>query len=329
LADLVEVLSRSGRALITWQAWHGTEPNPRSPWLDSLSAFHALAYGEVLAAAPVPAPAAPPGMAPALAAPSLAGLPARLSASAWQAMVNCPYRFFARYGLGLGEEEEVAETMEKADYGELVHDILKRFHSAQPILAESPREQLAAALSRIVDEVFRARERDYYLAMAWRLRWLRHIPDYLDWALAREAAGCRWRESESTFERALVLPNGGAITLHGRLDRIDTGPDGMEVLDYKTQTRSTLRARLKVPGEDVQLPFYGLLTGAARAGLVALDDDKVEAVAMPRPFAEAVADEATRLLDTLSAVAAGAPLAAHGAPETCRWCEMRGLCRRD
>ncbi|NTV95565.1 MAG: hypothetical protein HGA75_09135 [Thiobacillus sp.] len=329
LADLIDVLGRSGAALVTWQVRHGAEPNPRSPWLDRLAAFHGLAYGDDLVrnvASPLPDF---PEQAVSAAAPSLAELPNRLSASAWQTLVNCPYRWFARYGLGLGEQDEVAETMEKADYGERVHDILKRFHGAHPELSAQPREALLADLMEITRTVFRAWEQGDYLAMAWRLRWQRHAPAYLDWALAREAAGVRWQAAEAVRECALALPDGRAVTLYGRLDRIDLGPDGAEVLDYKTQTRTLLRSRLKAPGEDVQLPFYGLLTGAVRAGLVALDDDKVDVVEMQRPLPEAAAEERERLLATLVALADGAPLPAHGAPETCRRCEMRGLCRRE
>lgn len=327
LADLIEVLARSGRALITWRAWQGTEPNPRSPWLDLLAAGHRLAYGDDLThmvAVALPVVESWPEAAPA----RLAAAPARLSASAWQALVDCPYRYFARYGLGLGEPEEVAEAMAKADYGERVHEILRRFHAEHPVLAEHAPERLAEALLRLGRAVFQASERDDYLAMAWRLRWERHCPAYLGWALAREAAGWRWQAAEAARECPLVLPDGGVVTLYGRLDRLDEGPDGLAVLDYKTQGRTVLRARLKVPGEDVQLAFYGLLTGAARAGLVALDDERVDVAEMQRPLAEAAAAEAVRLAEALAAVAAGAPLPAQGDPETCRWCEMRGLCRR-
>jgi ATP-dependent helicase/nuclease subunit B len=329
LADLIEVLSRADRALVTWQAWRGAEPNPRSPWLDRLAAFHTLAHGDDLTRM-APAAASAPGEAPPAAVPpSLADLPTRLSASAWQTLVSCPYRWFARYGLGLGEQEEVAEAMEKADYGERVHDILRRFHEAHADLTAWSRADLEADLVALSETAFRSRERDDYLALAWRLRWRQHIPAYLDWAVTRAVAGRHWQESEAVRERELALADGRAVTLYGRLDRIDQGPDGLEVLDYKTQSRAVLRARLKEPGEDVQLPFYGLLTGAARAGLVALDDDRVDVAEMQRPLAEAVAEETVRLRDTLERVAAGAPLSAHGAPATCRWCEMRGLCRRE
>ncbi len=328
---LIDVLSRADRALFSWQAWRGKEPNSPSPWLRLLNALHALAYGANLEAPAIADIGTAPAHWPphAVAFPPLPALPERLSASAWQKLVNCPYRYFAHYGLGLGEAEEVTEEMEKADYGELVHAILNRFHSSHPELSLAPREQLLADLLALSQDVFRAREAVYYLAQGWRMRWEKHIPAYLDWSLARESAGWRWQAAEREYDRPLDLADGRKVTLYGRLDRLDEGPEGQAVVDYKTQSLQKLRSRLKTPGEDVQLPFYGLLTGAAQAGLVALDDDKVESVELKQPLSEAAELETARIRQTLDAILGGAPLPANGAPETCAWCEMRGLCRKE
>jgi ATP-dependent helicase/nuclease subunit B len=261
--------------------------------------------------------------------PILGEAPERLSASAWQTLVSCPYRYFARYGLGLGEEEEVAEEMEKRDYGELVHAILARFHGAHPVLSELDRGALLADLRRVGRSEFAQWLAAFPLAEAWLLRWEKRLEGYLDWALGREAEGYRWAAAEQRFEQALPFGEGRTVMLHGRLDRIDMGPEGMVVLDYKTQARQALQKKLKKPGEDVQLPFYGLLTGAAEAAFVSLDDDKVAAVGMAGDLAEAAEAEAERIARTLLALDAAAALPALGAPETCQWCEMRGLCRRD
>ncbi len=330
LTALTDVLARSERVLLIWQTQRGRDPNPVSPWLLELEAFHRLAYGRDLrrgmpAAVMAPAPPSPPPRP----APSLPALPARLSASGWQDMVDCPYRFYAHYGLALAQTEEVAEEMEKADYGELVHDVLSRFHAAHPVLAAAGRERLVEALTELGRTVFSSREGGYYLAQGWRLRWERHLSAYVDWALAWEAAGHRWRQAECDQECAFALGDGRQVMLRGRLDRIDDGPGGVTVLDYKTQARQVLQKKVKTPGEHVQLPFYGLLTGAAEAVLVGLDEEPVRAVSLPRPLPAAAAAEAERLRSTLNAVAAGVPLPAQGTPQTCDWCELRGLCRRD
>jgi ATP-dependent helicase/nuclease subunit B len=327
---LIDVLSRADRVLLSWQAWRGKDPNPPSPWLLMLETLHQLAYGQGLRLPQGQTP--PPIPATAMRTPEfpcLSKLPERLSASGWQKLVSCPYRYFAHYDLELGETEEVAEEMEKADYGERVHAILKVFHARHPVLADAARAQLQADLESISLDAFEAGEESHYLALGWRLRWQKHIQSYLDWALAREAEGWRWQEAEREYSRELALQGGQSLTLYGRLDRLDEGEAGRAVVDYKTQSVSRLRGKLKTPGEDVQLAFYGVLTGAASAGLVALDDDRIQEVRLGQPLADAAEAEAGRIRRTMAKMAQGAPLPANGAQETCAWCEMRGLCRKE
>ena len=326
---LIDVLSRAGRVLLSRQSRRGQEPNAASPWLLLLEAFHELAYGAGLPAeACVELPhVAGCGQVPA--APRLTALPERLSASAWQKLVSCPYRYFAHYGLGLGEADMVAEEMEKADYGELLHEILGIFHGRHPVLADTPKEALLAELTELGRQLFGEREKIFYLASGWRLRWERHAKAYLDWALGYEAQGWHWQESEREYERELELLDGRQLTLFGRLDRLDVGAQGRVVLDYKSQSRQRLREKLALEGEDVQLPFYGLLTGAERAGLVALDDDKVDMIGLDRPLAEVAGEEADRLRRVFADMAGGAAMPANGSAGTCAWCEMRGLCRKE
>lgn len=329
LAALTDVLGRSETVLVTWQAESDGGPNPPSPWLESLELFHRLAYGRSLLRAarsePPPRLTDLPGTPPA---PRLTALPDRLSASAWQTLVDCPYRYFARYGLGLWEETVLSEEMEKRDYGQLVHMALASFHARHPCLAAVDRAVLLADLGAASREAFADWLERYALAEAWWRRWERRLAAYLDWALAREAKGYRWQAAEQAYARQLPLPDGGRVTLEGRLDRLDQGPAGPAVLDYKTQSRQTLRRMLGDPGEAVQLPFYGVLTGAAEAAFVALDEDQPEDLGLAEPLPMLAEREATRLAATLAEVAAGAPLPAQGAPETCARCEMAGLCRQ-
>jgi ATP-dependent helicase/nuclease subunit B len=328
-AALLDVLGHAGAILFTWRG--DDSAGAPSPWLESLDVFHRLVHGRGLKqAAPPAALLNPPrsGLAPA-PPPSLAGAPARLGASAWQAMLDCPYRFFARHGLGLRAADEAVEVMAKRDYGEHVHALLMTFHDRHARLAETPRARLAADLDACAAAEFGAAAETSRLALAWRARWQRRRDAYLDWALRHEAAGYRVDARETERERTLSWAEGAEVCLHGRLDRLDTGPDGVMVLDYKTQSRQALVGRLKVPGEDAQLPFYGLLAGATRAALVCLDDARVEALELAEPLASAMAAEAERLRATWRAIAAGAALPATGAPATCQYCEARGLCRRE
>ena len=59
----------------------------------------------------------------------------QLSASAYEDLRNCPYRFFALRQLGLQSVDELESEVDKRDFGVWLHAVLARFHAA---LAEQP-----------------------------------------------------------------------------------------------------------------------------------------------------------------------------------------------
>jgi ATP-dependent helicase/nuclease subunit B len=158
------------------------------------------------------------------------------------------------------------------------------------------------------------------------------LPRYVSWLAETEGAGQRFEAGEvdkrcQPFDGALA-----GLALQGRLDRIDTTPQGTLLLDYKTGKAAELRDKLKAPLEDTQLAVYALLMGAdpaLQAAYLALDEpDALKLV----PH-EAVSDTALALRDglqaDLSAVLGGAALPALGEGRVCDYCEARGLCRKD
>ncbi len=331
--DLAFLLVAADEVTATWQRLRGEEENLLCPELATLSLLHRRAWGDdLMGAAPaaeahgagagggtaMPAPAAPPQR-----------LPLRLPVSAYASLVACPYQFFARRVLGLAEAEEVREALEKRDYGEFVHRILKRFHERHPLLADRSDEELGEALAAIAREEFAPVIAERFLDHAWQARWLARIAGYVAWARRREEAGWRWAGGELERERRLPLADGAPVCLYGRLDRLDRRADGAEaVLDYKASRRQALRERLA--GDDVQLAAYALLEGeaVAEAAYVALEEERTSEVGLPE-VREAAAAQEERLAATYSALRAGAGMPAHGAEAVCAWCEVRGLCRKD
>jgi ATP-dependent helicase/nuclease subunit B len=345
--DLLGLISRSQSVLVTWQAMRGGEKNLPSPFVERLQVFHELAWksplGEGEAAtlaasaslpSPVAAEAAAMTVQPAPAASSDLLL-AKVSASGYNSLLACPYQFHARYLLGLREPEEVQEALEKRDYGEHVHRILRRFHERFPVASEHPRAELEKSLGEISDAVFAEATEADYLSHGWLLRWKTLIPGYLDWQSEREADGWRFHAAETPRAIEVELPGGERLTLEGRIDRVDVqevqGTPRYAVLDYKTASVKKLRDGLKEAGEDVQLPVYVALMqdDVAEALYLSLDKDSAETVPLP---AEALAESRRaidRLKEIFSRLREGAPMPAQGVDAVCEWCEMRGLCRRD
>ncbi|WP_287469836.1 PD-(D/E)XK nuclease family protein [Hydrogenophaga sp.] len=275
---------------------------------------------------------APAGTAaPRPCAPTL--VPERVSASAYEDLRRCPYRFFALRQLRLAEADELDTEADARDLGNWLHDVLHAFHAerrdARPGEA-ADRE----ALDRLAESVAHSQgltlEHGASGFLPYRAQWPALREGYLRWLYAHEAQGHRFVEAEAAHEARV-----GRWRLYGRLDRIDHAADGTPVLiDYKTESRQRTEARIRVPFEDTQLAFYAALIDAPvlRAGYLSLTDARNgEPALLLEPDDLAAARDALLqgLASDLDRIAAGAPLPALGEGAACEHCGARGLCRKD
>jgi ATP-dependent helicase/nuclease subunit B len=339
-AQLAALIANVPRVAVTWRTHRGDEPNALSPLLQRLQFVAQRALGDDLLRPTAGQTFAVAPAAAARPAPSAAGLlPGRVSASQCQSLVDCAYQFYARCLLRLAEPEDVIEMPDKRDFGEALHAVLKRFHVEWgPAAFDSiDRQQLADSLRRHARSVFDPLVESAPAMLAFARRFDGLVDGYLDWLREHAAQGWRFGAAEKPLAQRIALRDGREIELHGRLDRIDEDGQGSALLlDYKARAADALKRALKEPGEDVQLPFYGLLLArpsrsAAYVSFERAREDRrgVETVSVPQPFDTLVDSVAARLQADLQRVADGAPLPAIGAEAVCAYCEMRGLCRRD
>jgi ATP-dependent helicase/nuclease subunit B len=315
----------------------GGEPLAPSPLLERL-ALAMRGAGRMLPAADDPrrlvAVEPRPLARPQPIAPDL--LPQRLSASACEALRACPYRFFALRMLGLREAEELAEDVEKRDYGFWLHEVLCRFHTRRAGPAPAAEEE--AALHAIAEEVRREKQLDDPSFLPYAASFARIAPRYLEWLHARDRQGARWQGAEREITVAPLQWHG--IEMHGRIDRIDRvvragDAPATQLIDYKTSSGQKLRQRVAEAQEDTQLAFYAALVvqadapAALEAIYLSLDDND----GLREIRHAGVQASAERLVAGLGAelqrLRDGAPLPALGEGEACLYCEARGLCRRD
>jgi ATP-dependent helicase/nuclease subunit B len=340
------LLESAPRVLLTWHREERGEIRRESPWLALIETFQQLAWQtplhdsrleqlleqpgtRVAGNHPLPLPQAEPPPRPSLPATRL---PAELSVSAHGILIDCPYRFFAASGLRLRAREEVRRALEKAEYGTLVHRVLEIFHRGGSDYPAPFREKInannrAATISRletISRQVFGRELEDNFETRAWLRRWLALVPMYIEWQEHHQAD---WTFSDAERDGELELLPG--ITLAGRLDRIDSGPQGDVIIDYKT---GRFPQQVDIDsGEAVQLPSYVLLGKRmpARVEYVQLDRKVCSGSALEgAALAELSRAVHTRLVTLLEQLAAGAGLPAWGDDDTCAYCEMDGLCRR-
>lgn len=253
---------------------------------------------------------------------------AALSASAYDDLRKCPYRFFALRQLGLQEASEIEQDLDKRDFGNWVHEVLRRFHEA---LRDDPQAQAlprADLMDRVALEVTRALALPPEEFLPFQAGWPQVRDGYLsELARLETTHGVRFHEAEA--DREVVL---GSVRLFGRIDRIDHLPDGQRiVMDYKTEALTGTQARVKLPFEDTQLAFYAALLedDTLRAAYVNVGE-RGETKFIEQPQVLAARDALVQgVRDDLRRIGEGERLQALGEGQACAYCAARGLCRRD
>ena len=342
LADFRRLLEAGTAVVLTLSREKDDKPVIPSPWLQRLQALHLLAYGKLLDApqliglslsaatsihrdnAPLPAAENAPQISidPAL-------VPARLSATGYQKLVDCPFSFFANYCLNLVPLEEITDELEKSDYGTLIHRILQMFHEReQTKLTEENLGHAETVLREISESIFQPHIRRQPSARGWLYLWQRTIPDYLKWQLERSH---EWQIVETERSCQTELLQTPPLTLVGRLDRIDRKNNSYAVIDYKTGKAPTGPA--VESGESVQLPFYAMLMRHKVEQTCALEIGdgtvKIRAPIDSEALDGLVTEHENRMAEIFGSLVNGANPPAWGDPATCRRCHHSGICRRD
>jgi len=182
----------------------------------------------------------------------------RLSASAIDVWLRCPFTYLLKYGLGMERFKEKVELAPN-DFGLLIHGVLEDYANEQ--LARSARgldqltdeRDVAAALSRLL-AVRRAGFGDR-LALRLRLQFDAAEGRLLAFApLQAKWASEGWRIAEPPEYKFNVRPFAGEddvdLPFNGSIDRIDCRNGKYRLIDYKTwDERSAAKAHVVAGGE--------------------------------------------------------------------------------
>ena len=125
-------------------------------------------------------------------APAL--LPARLSASACEALRACPYRFFALNLLRLREDDELEREIEKRDYGTWLHAVLYDFHVTRGDPADTDVE--IARLMRVAEAPRTGQGINDADFLPFAASFASFAPRYIAWLHARDREGAHWQRGE-------------------------------------------------------------------------------------------------------------------------------------
>jgi len=342
-----QLLFSANDILITWQAEKNGEWMQVSPWVSSLQDFSLHAFNSSLKDKQLDAlikqtnPVTDRSEAllknintAAQAKPILHDelIPGTYSASRHQRLIDCPYKFFASDALRLKPLEEITLELMKSEYGEKVHLILQAFHQQcvnlpapfPEALTTQNKTQALEHIENLSRIVFSTHSEDSIQQRGWLDRWLKTAPAYISWQIKRQEEWQVYRLEE----RVEQLMNND-ITLVGRLDRIDMQAEQYSIVDYKTG--ATAQQRDIDLAENIQLTSYAMLMENIHSTLY-LKLDKGEAkqtgIIESAQLEKLKQDSRQRLENSITEIKTGSPLTAWGDAQSCSYCDMSGLCRK-
>lgn len=254
----------------------------------------------------------------------------RWTASAYEDLRQCPYRFFALRQLGLKSVDELEGDVDKRDFGVWLHDVLRAFHETLLSDPAMPRDQRRTLLDTCSADVTSAMALPEGEFLPFAAAWPAVRDGYLEWLADHEAGQARFVDAETSHTQPI-----GTVTLFGRIDRTDhigPGPDDQVlVVDYKTEPLAKTRGRVKEPLEDTQMAFYAALLphDTLRGMYVNVGERDGTKACEQLSLVEARDALIEGLLQDVSAIAGGAALPALGEGVACDFCDARGLCRKD
>jgi ATP-dependent helicase/nuclease subunit B len=285
-----------------------------------------------------------------LTQPHVSALEHSYSASELETFAACPYKHFVQHGLQVRRRDELAVTgLDARLQGKIVHRALERAVSRH----EDPGAAFDAAFAEVARDLPVGPDEEAFRRAA-RTAVVRFLAEDDPAFLAKGGLGDARAEvafgRDSTAGPLLVEDPalGGKIQLEGRIDRIDDGPKGAFVTDYKLgkdeldgKTREAM-AR----GEKLQLQVYLLalekvfgkkalgaslvaLRSRRRTGIVRSDARELvepgtlNAVDLGRLLGDA--EESIRRI--VREIARGRIDAQPRLAKDCRRCEVRDVCR--
>lgn len=192
------------------------------------------------------------------------------TATALDAYLKCPLRFYYTFVLRLHEREEVSGEIERVDLGSFVHKVLSRYFRDKEGRELGAPDLDHARMERVVEETFRevfGEEKissSYLLKRQVKRQLVEFLTGYQEQVIAKASTAILGTEIKVEGTR-------DGHTFRGFIDRVERRGDRIYILDYKTGSNGDAlrvsfdkldpndRATWDVAVGSLQLPLYALL----------------------------------------------------------------------
>jgi len=200
------------------------------------------------------------------------------SATALNAYLRCPIRFYYSYVLGLRKQDEVSEGLENREIGIVVHDVLSKYFGNKLGRVLHREDIDKAEMGRLAEELFRGKFGAGPTGAVYLLK--RQIKKHLNELLNNYFIPLVDGNKISVLgvEEKISAQDFGSFKIKGAIDMIQKRGDEHVIVDYKISSDTSYlninMAKLDISNREswnkaiksIQLPFY-LLLYAAKSGI--------------------------------------------------------------
>jgi RecB family exonuclease len=215
-----------------------------------------------------------------------------LSVTAFRSYLACPYRFYLRHILHLGELDDTAEELDAPTFGNVIHEVLRQFGEhdvSNSTNASTISRFLKRATRKHMDRTYGKQRPPAIDVQSAQLQ--DRLDAFAKWQADWAAQGWQIKHVEATCDdppAELILDSQRKVTLRGRIDRIDYHPETNQwaVFDYKTSDTAKVPDKVHRRGGqwvDLQLPLYRHLI----RGLDIEDSVRLGYIVLPKDVAKA------------------------------------------
>jgi ATP-dependent helicase/DNAse subunit B len=250
------------------------------------------------------------------------------SPSGLEQFLQCPFQYFASKTLRLRTAPDPPQKrLNPLFMGNIAHQVLEEWWGSRGDIAE------------VFERVYAQILREKHIPPGYHTERVRN--DILD-DLLRFTREDSWPRAQFTseVEKKFELALAEGIQINGRIDRVDTGPDGNAyVIDYKYSRAANVKGKLtnetllQAPlyliaaqevfgAKPVGVFYVGLRGGLEYAGWG--ETTLMDALAFPENWLTVTRE---RVLQIVEAIRSGKVDVAPADPDKCRWCDVRDVCR--
>jgi len=252
---------------------------------------------------------------------------ARLSATALEAFLQCPFQYFTQRLMRLETAPlRPEERLSFLEQGNIVHAVLAEWW-------QQPQD-----VAPLFERCFARRLEEAHIPNGYHTERLRN--NMLD-DLKRFTAGDAWPRAalQSQTEIQFAFPLGEGLEITGRIDRLDVAPDGRAyVVDYKYSAAQNVKAKLENPNL-MQAPLYmmaaqhltfrpsgmfylGVKGSIEYAGWS--ETPLMDSLALPEKWLENARERTLRIVGEMRR---GRIDIAPANRDSCRFCDAKDVCR--